>query len=298
MVFMLHDVVGKEDLNNTMENALTWSHQPWLSMKPIGIDDPTFYAYEACQLDPMASAGWGELYATMTDKYNLEALAISTDHRASDTDTDSPHDSRRPHCRSRSPRRCRLTDGPRGARASGHRAPIEPDTRPDTRSSGHAPTRGSGIDRRSSKQEPSADSHPIYHDRTSDRDARTPNRGRADMPAYATLEPDATVWWDVLAELGVDDQATRMLFSLAQYNDDGRKHANSIIGKLLKGESGRKYYHTTISAFVSTAVTRARHAIEPDWRSAEPHHDEGKGADQRRRGGKANQRRRRAPGGK
>lgn len=111
------------------------------------------------------------------------------------------------------------------------------------------------------------------------------------MPPYATLAPDAEVWWEVLDELDVDDEATRQLFALAQYNEDGRLSANSIIGKLLKRASDRIHYHTTISAFVASSVTKARESIEPDWREAA-----GKGAAPRRRGGKGNNRSRRGAG--
>ena len=226
-----------------MENAITWSKTPWITMKPSGTDKSTFYAYDACHPDPAAIATWNDLHVMMVDKYNLDAYVVH-DHRTSDADTDSPHDSWRP-CRSRSPRRCNLADGPRGARTSGHRAPSDP----DTRSSGHAPTRGSGNDRRSSRQEPSAgsgidrrsDSHPIYYDRPSDHADSTSERGHFVLPPYATLEPDAAVWWNVMRELEVDDQATRQLFALAQYGDDGCKAANSIIGKFSKARVSVRY---------------------------------------------------------
>jgi len=295
MVFMLHSTVGRDGLRNAMSHAITWSEAPWIVMKASGIDISTFFAYDACHSNPAAIAIWNDLHAMMVDKYNLDAYVVyEHDHRTSDADTDSPHDNWRPR-RSRSPRH-NLADGPRGARTSGHR-PISP----DTRSSGHAPTRGSGNDRRSSKQEPSSGSgidrrqgpsHPVYYDRdrTSDHADRTSERGRVVLPDYATLEPDAEVWWGVLRELEVDDQATRQLYALAQYDPDGRKAANSIIGKILKGASTKKEYRTTISAYVAHAVTTARHAIEPDWREAGKGRSE-EGATNRSRGGK-NQRRR------
>jgi len=278
MVFMLHEAVGGDGLRKAMDNAITWSQKPWLNMKPSGIDTTTFFAFDACQFDPRASLQWGKLHAAMVDKYNLGAYVVR-DNRLSDDDTDSYIDDRRHPCRSRSPRNCHSADDHRSTRANDHRAST------DIRPSDHAPTRGSGINPRSY----TADSHPIYHERASDRDARTSTRSR--MPPYATLAPDAEVWWEVLDELDVDDEATRQLFALAQYNEDGRLSANSIIGKLLKRASDRIHYHTTISAFVASSVTKARLSIEPDWREAA-----GKGAAPRRRGGKGNNRSRRGAG--
>ena len=49
------------------------------------------------------------------------------------------------------------------------------------------------------------------------------------LPEWATMDPDPTVWWKVMEDFGVDDIARQSVFCLAQLSDAGREAANGTI---------------------------------------------------------------------
>jgi len=203
-------------------------------------------------VDPDAMHSWNEVYDHMAWKYNLQPFAIERgcSHRRRDRD-------RRASPRPRSPL------GPPSNRHRDDRA---------------------------------ADDHPWDDVNDPDHAASYQNRSsghrdhdREPQPDYATFDPDPKVWWEILEDLEVDHPACRELFCLAQYNEDGRKRANSLIGKILKGESDHKHYHSGISAWLHSAILVARNAMEPDWGHVDHRAgDRAKGRAKGREGGAGN----------
>ena len=62
--------------------------------------------------------------------------------------------------------------------------------------------------------------------------------------------------------MGVDRDAEMELMLLAQYNAEGKRAANSVVGKLLKHKTDGIAFKTNASAYVHGCVLKARHAIE------------------------------------
>lgn len=65
--------------------------------------------------------------------------------------------------------------------------------------------------------------------------------------------------------MGVDRDAEMELMLLAQYNDEGKRAANSVVGKLLKHKTDGIQFKTNASAYVHGCVLKARHAIEGSY---------------------------------
>ena len=62
--------------------------------------------------------------------------------------------------------------------------------------------------------------------------------------------------------MGVDRDAEMELMLLAQYNEEGKRAANSVVGKLLKHKTDGIAFKTNASAYVHGCVLKARHTVE------------------------------------
>ena len=92
-------------------------------------------------------------------------------------------------------------------------------------------------------------------------------------PEWATFQRDANVWYDELVEAGVDYEARRIFFALAQHSDRGYEEANRLIHKLFKDKfftekgkgrgKGKKRFEN-VSAFLSNGVMNARAEIDKE----------------------------------
>jgi len=80
---------------------------------------------------------------------------------------------------------------------------------------------------------------------------------REERRPWETFEHNAENWAEVLDEIGVDVQAQRELFCLAQMGDEEFPRAQGIIAKLLKKESDDARPHNP-SGFVHSCVKIAQ----------------------------------------
>ena len=98
-------------------------------------------------------------------------------------------------------------------------------------------------------------------------DAGFPPLPPAEIPGWATFEPNVEVWYAFLNQLGCDEFAIQDLFALAQVSKSGRELANAVIHKLLKKLQDNEELRKP-SAFVHVCVKNARHLLHGDlmWR--------------------------------
>ena len=78
-----------------------------------------------------------------------------------------------------------------------------------------------------------------------------------------TFERSATQWYQLLKNIGCDENAVAELFLFAQHSDQGYRFANSAVSKLLKAISDGRPLHNP-SAFLHTVVKTSRHSIDRD----------------------------------
>ena len=83
------------------------------------------------------------------------------------------------------------------------------------------------------------------------------------VPHWATFERSATQWYQLLKNIGCDENAVAELFLLAQHSDQGYMSANSAISKVLKALSDGRPIHNP-SAFLHTVVKTSRHNLDRD----------------------------------
>ena len=76
-------------------------------------------------------------------------------------------------------------------------------------------------------------------------------------PDWVSFSQDPNVWHTYLDEHNVDMAAQKSLFLLAQYDDHGRKLANTIIANFVRMENDRKEMRNA-SGWIYTAVLNAR----------------------------------------
>ena len=72
-----------------------------------------------------------------------------------------------------------------------------------------------------------------------------------------------------MVDFGVDDNARKQLFCLAQLNWQGYEAANTIVSKISKNEQYGQAYKN-ISGFVSVAVKNARDRIQAGYAAWKP----------------------------
>ena len=82
-----------------------------------------------------------------------------------------------------------------------------------------------------------------------------------DMPEWVSFEFEPRRWFNLLMERGVDHEARKQLFMLAQLNEKGRLEAWSLISKLLNDWHNDKIWHP--SKFVQKGCSNAMSRIYP-----------------------------------
>ena len=82
------------------------------------------------------------------------------------------------------------------------------------------------------------------------------------LPPWATTQWDVSLWYDTLAEFGVDEQAMNDLVLLSQFTPEGALFANKIVGSFLKKLQDNLLDEIdNKSAFCMQAVKRAVHHL-------------------------------------
>lgn len=78
-----------------------------------------------------------------------------------------------------------------------------------------------------------------------------------------TTKFDVMAWKETLDEYEVDTSAQQELFLLAQYSDEGSRHANSVIAHFMKAVSDGRDIRNP-SGFIHSSCLKSRHKLEGD----------------------------------
>jgi hypothetical protein len=241
MRFSLHGVTKAPDFKSVIDRAVQWAASPWTDVAYTGDKESDVFGFEACQSHPEACACWKDLYERVQDGWPIDVASVKAE-RASD----GRGDDGRKHRSDRAPWR----QLQQSTKCPPPRPPPRPPSvpppsvlvqRPATppRSSGHALEALDDVD-----------------------------DGADDLllPEWATTIADVEVWWQSFDRWGVDTNARKALYALAQYSADGYMKANAIVGKLIKKDTDADLPRNT-SAFVHASVMHARNELDP-WHGA------------------------------
>jgi hypothetical protein len=245
MTFPLHKAHGVRDFNSVADRAVKWAESPWTYVEHTGENESDVFGFEACQSHPQACACWKDLYNRVSDGWDR------TDHAAAASIVDV----------------ARVSDGRTGgSRSSG---PVAPPWRMQPTNKAHPPIGAPQHILAQLPATPPSSPPPVpgvadaVHDDVDDIDDGANDRL---LPEWATTDNDVEVWWQSFDRWGVDTNARKALYSLAQYSGTGYMKANAIVGKLIKKDTDADLPRNT-SAFVHASVMHARNEMDP-WHGA------------------------------
>jgi hypothetical protein len=245
MTFPMHKAVGLRDLHNVADRAVKWAEIPWTAMAYTGDNESDVFGFEACLCHPEACACWTELYGRLKVGWD------PSDHASAGSSDNVARDS-----------------GGRGGdgRSTGS---IGPPWRMQITEKACPPIAAPLSILAQCPSTPPRPPTPVNDDVDDSHDgAEVVDDGADDMllPEWATTEADVEVWWQSFDRWGVDTNARKALYALAQYSAAGYMKANAIVGKLIKKDTDADLPRNT-SAFVHASVMHARNDMDP-WRGA------------------------------